>query len=106
MYTLALSTNAQHANTLYNYAVMLDTHLLAKERAESLYRQCISVHKRHAFALYNLAVLLEERYCHFLQQGQGEEGGGVDAVLEADRKYREEVCALYRKAVEADPKGN
>jgi len=69
-----------HANTLYNYGVMLDTHCNRKEEAEHLYRRCLSVDPNHAYALYNLAVLLEET--------------GKDLV---------EVLSLYTRAVQADP---
>jgi hypothetical protein len=33
----------KHANTLYNYAVMLDTHLKRKKEAEGLYRRALEV---------------------------------------------------------------
>eukprot|EP01041_Mallomonas_annulata_P002366 gene2366-4588_t len=56
----ALVTAPTHANTLYNYAVMLDTHCQRKPEAEGLYLRCLETDPRHPFALYNLAVLLEE----------------------------------------------
>lgn len=61
MYKMALEVSSIHSNTLYNYAVMLDTHLKRKEEAEGLYRRAIDIESRHAYALYNLAVLLEEK---------------------------------------------
>ena len=48
-------------NTLYNLAVMLDTHCERKIEAEALYRRTLQEEPAHTFALYNLAVLLEER---------------------------------------------
>lgn len=57
----ALAVSATHANTLYNYAVLLDSHLLRKDEAEVLYHRCLVTQPRHAFALYNLAVLREEK---------------------------------------------
>ena len=57
-----MTSSPQHANTLYNYAVMLDTHCDRKEEAEGLYRQALSFEPNHPYALYNLAVLLEDKY--------------------------------------------
>ena len=50
-----------HVNTLYNLAVMFDTHCDRKTEAEALYRRALSEEPAHTFAMYNLAVLLEER---------------------------------------------
>ena len=50
-----------HVNTLYNLAVMFDTHCKRKREAEELYRTALQEEPDHIFALYNLAVLLEER---------------------------------------------
>ena len=50
-----------HVNTLYNLAVMFDTHCKRKREAEKLYRIALHEEPDHIFALYNLAVLLEER---------------------------------------------
>lgn len=107
--------HAKHANTLYNYAVMLDTHLKRKEEAEALYRRALEVEPRHAFALYNLAVLLEERYSVNLitQAATSAEvaatmGPNIAAAMEdpefkeKDLKQRQEILQLYQKAVEAD----
>lgn len=113
----ALEVHAKHANTLYNYAVMLDTHLKRKEEAEGLYRRALEVEPRHAFALYNLAVLLEERYSVDLiaQAAASAEiastmGPNIAAAMEdpdfkeKDLKKREEILGLYQRAVEADPR--
>eukprot|EP00597_Dinobryon_sp_UTEXLB2267_P009215 CAMPEP_0170087648 /NCGR_PEP_ID=MMETSP0019_2-20121128/22087_1 /TAXON_ID=98059 /ORGANISM="Dinobryon sp., Strain UTEXLB2267" /LENGTH=277 /DNA_ID=CAMNT_0010305431 /DNA_START=319 /DNA_END=1148 /DNA_ORIENTATION=+ len=89
--------NPKHANTLYNYAVMLDTHLQRKDEAEATYRTCLVSEPKHAFALYNLAVLLEERLF----------GTAAKPVLQQPQQQnqrREEVCSLYKRAVEADPR--
>ena len=43
MYRHALNISPVHANTLYNFAVMLDTHCSRKVEAEELYRQAIAV---------------------------------------------------------------
>lgn len=113
----ALEVHAKHANTLYNFAVMLDTHLKRKEEAEGLYRRALEVEPRHAFALYNLAVLLEERYSVDLiaQAAASAEiastmGPNIAAAMEdpdfkeKDLKKREEILGLYQRAVEADPR--
>lgn len=113
----ALEVHAKHANTLYNYAVMLDTHLKRKPEAEGLYRRALEVEPRHAFALYNLAVLLEERYSVELiaQAAESAEiastmGPNIAASMEdpdfkeKDLKKREEILGLYQRAVEADPR--
>ena len=50
-----------HTNTLYNYAVMLDSHLSRKDEAEDLYRRVLKIDHRHPYTLYNLAVLLEDK---------------------------------------------
>jgi tetratricopeptide (TPR) repeat protein len=113
----ALEVQPKHANSLYNYAVMLDTHLKRKEEAEALYRRALAVEPRHAYALYNLAVLLEERYSTELiahAQATAEVaatmGPNIAAAMEdpdfkaKDLKTREDILALYQKAVEADPR--
>ena len=43
MYRHALEISPLHSNTLYNFAVMLDTHCSRKDEAEELYRQAIAV---------------------------------------------------------------
>lgn len=83
-----LEVHAKHTNTLYNYAVLLDSHLMRKTEAEKLYRAAIELEPKHAYALYNLAVLLEEV--------------GLSAGTEATDAQRQEVCAFYRRAAEAD----
>ena len=109
--------HSKHANTLYNYAVMLDTHVKRKEEAEQLYRRALEVEPRHAFALYNLAVLLEERYSNAIiaQASTSAEiaatmGPNIAAALEdpdakaKDVRAREEILGFYQRAVEADPR--
>ena len=87
MYKHALSISPKHSNTLYNYAVMLDTHCSRKPEAEILYRTALEVDPRHSYALYNLAVLLEE------------------IALERDgERSKAEIANLYRSASEADPR--
>jgi tetratricopeptide (TPR) repeat protein len=106
-----------HANSLYNYAVMLDTRLGRKEEAEALYRRALAVEPRHAFALYNLAVLLEERYsAELVAQAQAAAevattlGPNIAATMEdpdfkeKDLARREGILSLYQRAVEADPR--
>lgn len=106
-----------HANSLYNYAVMLDTHLKRKDEAEALYRRALDVEPRHAYALYNLAVLLEERYSSDLiaQARTSAEvastmGPNIAAAMEdpstkaKDLQTREAILSLYQRAVEADPR--
>lgn len=91
--------NPKHANTLYNYAVMLDTHLKRKEEAEAIYRSCLQCEPKHAFALYNLAVLLEERLF-----SSAHSASTSNAALKQLQQRKEEVGQLYKKAVEADPR--
>lgn len=79
-YSRALEVAPDHTNTLYNFAVMLDTHCSRKEEAELLYRRCLELDPKHPYALYNLAVLCEEK--------------GKDL---------QEVLSLYTRAVQADP---
>jgi hypothetical protein len=57
----ALEVDPMHVNTLYNIAVMFDTHCDRKAEAETMYRRALLEDPVHTFALYNLAVLLEER---------------------------------------------
>ena len=94
----------KHANTLYNYAVMLDSHCGRKEEAEQFYRRCIEVEARHSFALYNLAVLREELLSSLRCSQKGEEGGAPAerGDPEWDRAAAE-VRSLYERAMEADP---
>ena len=54
-YKQVLKHTPDHANTLYNYAVMLDSKFYDRNRraeAESFYRRAVGVEPRHAFALY------------------------------------------------------
>ena len=88
-----------HANTLYNYAVLLDTHLKRKADAEKFYRSTIEVETRHAYALYNLAVLLEEK--HFGSQSTSSLDVANDDQTHSNIK---ETSAFYRRAAEADPR--
>ena len=60
-YRKALSINPRHANTLYNFGVMLDTHCNRKLEADEFYCKVLDEEPQHSYALYNLAVLLEER---------------------------------------------
>ena len=61
MYKKALEYHPTHANTLYNYAVMLDTHCNRKDEAEVLYKKSIVIevsiiysirHKLYNYLLY------------------------------------------------------
>jgi tetratricopeptide (TPR) repeat protein len=58
----AIDSCPNHANTLYNYAVMLDSHCNRRDEAEELYHKALSIEPHHPYALYNLAVLLEDKY--------------------------------------------
>jgi tetratricopeptide (TPR) repeat protein len=89
LYNRALQVNPRHANTLYNFAVMLDTHCNRKGEAEGLYRRCIELEPRHAFALYNLAVLLEEKF--------------ASSPPDLAKQQNAEVADFYRRAVDSDP---
>ena len=60
MYQNAIHTDPNHANSLYNYGVLLDSHLSRKKEAEQLYRRALESNPTHPYALYNLAVLIEE----------------------------------------------
>lgn len=100
--------NPKHANTLYNFAVMLDTHVKGrKEEAEQYYRRALDIEPRHAYALYNLAVLLEERYSQRMKGLSNTElldlqvGGSAH---ESDLQIRTEIMGFYQRAVEADPR--
>ena len=112
LYKRALEHTPRHANTLYNYAVMLDTHCRRKAEAESLYLRVVDdVEPRHAFALYNLAVLLEDKVAQMdknedgARRALGQGDAPLDeAVAEARRQRRLEVCGLYRRAVACDEK--
>lgn len=87
-YKRVLEVNGRHTNTLYNYAVLLDSHLARRDEAKGFYRRALELDPRHAYALYNLAVLLEEAYF----------------CPDASDEHRAEVLDLYRRAVEADPR--
>jgi tetratricopeptide (TPR) repeat protein len=115
LYKRALTHSPRHANTLYNYAVMLDSHLGRKHEAEDLYRRSLEVEPKHAFALYNLAVLLEDKVSaqersedRLAKQQAGGGGGGAGGqappTIEARLVKRQEVAALYARAVDCDPK--
>ena len=112
LYQRALQHSPSHANSLYNYAVMLDTHCQRKAEAEALYKRVVDdVEPRHAFALYNLAVLLEDKVAQADRQedaarrAAGQQAPGPDPTLaQARMARRQEVCSLYRRAVECDEK--
>lgn len=111
-----------HANTLYNYAVLLDTHLQRKRDAERLYRAAVEIEARHAYALYNLAVLLEEQYASeglfltpeaaaSLQTASATSANSSSSVpkqdtdkLQEQQRKRQEVGVFYQRAAEADPR--
>jgi len=105
-----LDVSPSHANTLYNFAVMLDTHCKRKDEAEILYRRSLEVEPRHSYALYNLAVLLEEKYSKLDRAADSASGGesalsyGEDGVVSTKEARKLEVCELYKRAVEADPR--
>jgi tetratricopeptide (TPR) repeat protein len=124
MYRAAIDVSATHANTLYNYAVLLDSHLKRKDEAEVLYRKCLETQPRHAFALYNLAVLREEivnNLCHksslakhAISVLKAKDDSSEETAKEiesqthsviAEEKEQEmltDVSKLYERAVEAD----
>ena len=51
MYKKALEYHPTHANTLYNYAVMLDTHCDRKEEAEVLYKKSIEIEVSKTYSI-------------------------------------------------------
>lgn len=83
-----MAVSATHANTLYNYAVLLDSHLKRKTEAEVLYRKCLETQPRHAFALYNLAVLREEMVNNIIHKSAVSKHALL--VLEANEKETKE----------------
>ncbi len=85
----ALMVSNAHANSLYNYAVMLDTHCDRKLEAEGLYRRALEIEPNHPYALYNLAVLLEDKYKN------NKETQNDDSL--------NEIYRYFKKAFEADP---
>jgi hypothetical protein len=122
----AIAVTSTHANTLYNYAVLLDSHLKRKPEAEVLYRRCLETQPRHAFALYNLAVLREEMINNLIhksalakhalsvleakanednvEETERERAAHATAVLseEKEQDLLAGVSQLYERAVEAD----
>lgn len=101
-----MEVTPSHANTLYNYAVLLDTHLQRKSEAELLYRRAIEMEPRHAYALYNLAVLLEEKYANegiFLPSSAN---NAANSTLTAEKilQKKQEAGLFYQRAAEADPR--
>ena len=92
-----LEVNPKHSNTLYNYAVLLDTHLKRLPEAESLYRRTLEMEPRHAYALYNLAVLLEDKCFNISDKYPNV----TDEEIETGKQ---EALQLYKRAVDADPK--
>jgi tetratricopeptide (TPR) repeat protein len=94
----ALEISPTHANSLYNYGVLLDSHCSRKPEAEELYCRCLEVEPRHSFALYNLAVLREE-VLTLAKTGDSKTGEEVSPKYTA-----QDIRTLYEKAVAADPK--
>jgi tetratricopeptide (TPR) repeat protein len=102
-FSRALEVSPVHANSLYNYGVLLDSHCLRKPEAEELYCRCLEVEPRHSFALYNLAVLREEVMSTSLASNLNTDES--KATEEVSPKYSApEIRSLYEKAVAADPK--
>jgi protein O-mannosyl-transferase len=104
-----LEVSPNHANTLYNYAVLLDTHLHRKNDAERYYRRAIEIEIRHAYALYNLAVLLEEKYAtdgiFKIEINDTTDTNTNTNTNPTDiMKFKQEVAIFYQRAVEADPR--
>ena len=54
-----LQTAPTHANTLYNYGVLMDS-LKKHDDAEELFTKASESNSSHAYALYNLAVIKED----------------------------------------------
>ena len=103
-YRRALIVAPNHSNTLYNYGVMLDTHLNRKPEAESLYCRALEGEPRHPFALYNLAVLLEERYSTTTDATGRNDGKGMTSTINEENTLLQEVKSLYQRAIDADPR--
>jgi hypothetical protein len=94
-------SDEKHTNTLYNYAVMLDTHCNRKVEAETLYRKAIQIDANHAYSLYNLAVLLETKELCLKRQRKA-----MDSKLEILnlKEINQEIYNLYQQAMTADSK--
>ena len=60
MYLQAMRIDPHHHNSIYNYAVLLDSGIKDKHKAEEYYLGCLEVNPKHCFCLYNLAILVEE----------------------------------------------
>jgi len=60
LYQRAIASDPGHANSLYNYAVLLDSVKNDYDRAEALYKRAIAANPLHAYSLYNYALLLED----------------------------------------------
>lgn len=82
MYLQAMRIDPHHHNSIYNYAVLLDSGIKDKHKAEEYYLRCLEVNPKHCFCLYNLAILVEEL-----------RGGEEEGKVEAEK--------LFLKAVEA-----
>jgi hypothetical protein len=94
-----------HANSLYNYGVLLDSHCQRKSEAEALYCRCLEVEPKHSFALYNLAVLREEVLSSSItSQTEGEDSMTATTATPNPKYTPQEVRSLYERAVAADPK--
>lgn len=92
----ALELEPDHANALYNYAVLLDASLRRRVEAEALYRQVLSLDSKHGYALYNLAVLLEER----LKAARTSQGV-AEGVAEVKSMYQRAAAAAPSDALSA-----
>ncbi len=110
MYQTVLRFTPNHANTLYNYAVLLDTHLRRKFDAEAFYRKTLDIEPKHAYALYNLAVLLEEKtFSGTPDQGNSYHSTNfcilyVNLLLQDQRKNRLRKSKSYCLSTNVRPK--
>lgn len=60
-YDQALAVQPDHANSCYNYAVLLESNYGDVGGAVALYERALLARPDHAFTLYNLAVIMEEK---------------------------------------------
>ena len=61
LYRRAIASDPRHANSLYNYAVLLDSIRRDAAAAEGYYVRALEVHPLHSFANYNYAGVLHVR---------------------------------------------